>query len=267
MKTPITLSEKDRENIINYINKEPEYNIFIYGDLYNVGVCNDPVTTYAFMKGNDYDCILLKYFDNYVMYSDREDFDSAAVAEFLKGRETDCISGKYSVVEKLAPYFPSLKLSETYLSSCEKVIFNYSLPKDVTVKRLLPENAKDIVEMFKSIEGFAEGQADKETDRIEELAYGIEKNGDIGYGAFLNGEMISVAKTTAENDISAMVVGVATKKEYRKRGYASAMVAHVCEESLSLGKRFVCLFYDNPEAGKIYRKIGFKEIGKYAMLK
>ncbi len=267
MKTPVILSETDREQILNYINKEPEYNIFIYGDLYNVGVCKDPVTTYAFLKDNGYDCILLKYFDNYVLYSDNDGFDAESVGEFLKNRKIDCISGKFSVVSKLKPYLKSLKLSETYLSSCEKVKCDYSLPNDVTVKRLLPENAKDIVEMFKSIEGFSDSQDGKEADRIEELAYGIKENKDIGYGAFKDGEMISVAKTTAENDISAMVVGVATKLEYRKRGYASAMVAHVCQESLSLNKRFICLFYDNPEAGKIYRKIGFKEIGKYAMLK
>ncbi|NLC78278.1 MAG: GNAT family N-acetyltransferase, partial [Ruminococcaceae bacterium] len=146
-------------------------------------------------------------------------------------------------------------------------VYEYSLPADVTVKRLLPENAADIVSVFSKVTEFAESQKGEEADRIEELAFGIEKNGDIGYGIFKDGEMISVAKTTAENDISAMVVGVATLEEYRKKGYASAMVARVCEESLKLGKKFICLFYDNPEAGKIYRKIGFKEIGKYAMLK
>lgn len=264
---PAKLTEKDKEKVLAYVAKEPEYNIFIYGDLYNLGVNKEPVSTFAFMDGEKYDSIILKYFDNYVFYSDRENYDAKAVAKFLNGKKITCISGKYDVVAKLAPYLSELSLKETYLSSCEKVVYEYSLPADVTVKRLLPENAADIVSVFSKVTEFAESQKGEEADRIEELAFGIEKNGDIGYGIFKDGEMISVAKTTAENDISAMVVGVATLEEYRKKGYASAMVARVCEESLKLGKKFICLFYDNPEAGKIYRKIGFKEIGKYAMLK
>lgn len=35
-------------------------------------------------------------------------------------------------------------------------------------------------------------------------------------------------------------------------------------ENGSDGMKFLCLFYGNPEAGVIYRKIGFKELGQYA---
>jgi predicted GNAT family acetyltransferase len=30
--------------------------------------------------------------------------------------------------------------------------------------------------------------------------------------------------------------------------------------------QFLCLFYNNPEAGAIYRRIGFREMGAYMIL-
>ena len=86
-------------------------------------------------------------------------------------------------------------------------------------------------------------------------------------GGFLNGNMISVASTSAENSESAMVVGVATVKEHRGKGYASAVVRALCQDCFERGKKYICLFYDNPVAGRIYNRIGFKELGEYGMLR
>ena len=64
--------------------------------------------------------------------------------------------------------------------------------------------------------------------------------------------------------MSAMIVGVATDKDYRNQGLASAVMSKLCEEVLNEGKE-LCLFYDNPSAGKIYKRIGFTDIGIWSM--
>lgn len=38
----------------------------------------------------------------------------------------------------------------------------------------------------------------------------------------------------------------------------------LCHELLAEGK-MLCLFYDNPEAGSIYKRLGFEDIGKWMM--
>ena len=86
-------------------------------------------------------------------------------------------------------------------------------------------------------------------------------------GGFLNGRMISTASTSAENSESAMVVGVATAKEFRGKGYASAVVSALCKDCFARGKKYLCLFYSNPVAGRIYNRIGFQELGEYGMLR
>jgi predicted GNAT family acetyltransferase len=76
--------------------------------------------------------------------------------------------------------------------------------------------------------------------------------------------MVSTASTTAENSLSAMVVGVATLLEYKKKGYATQCMVKLCQQLLQEGKE-LCLFYDNPAAGAIYKRIGFQDIGFWMM--
>lgn len=77
--------------------------------------------------------------------------------------------------------------------------------------------------------------------------------------------MCTVAQTTAENSKSAMVVGVATRKDCRGKGLMSQCLSKLCRDVLAEGKS-LCLFYDNPKAGRVYHKLGFVSIDKWAML-
>lgn len=77
-------------------------------------------------------------------------------------------------------------------------------------------------------------------------------------------QMVSSAMTTAENSMSSMVIGVCTLEAYKKKGYATACMKRLCAELLREGK-YLCLFYDNPEAGTIYKNLGFEDIGKWVM--
>lgn len=70
-----------------------------------------------------------------------------------------------------------------------------------------------------------------------------------------------------ENSESAMIVGVATAEGHRGKGYASAVVEALCRDCFERGKKYLCLFYDNPVASRIYNRIGFQELGEYGMLR
>ena len=80
------------------------------------------------------------------------------------------------------------------------------------------------------------------------------------------GVMVSSASSTAENSQSAMIVSVGTRPGYEKRGYATRCLEKLCSDLLAEGKT-LCLFYDNPEAGNIYKRIGFKDIGMWSLVR
>lgn len=86
-------------------------------------------------------------------------------------------------------------------------------------------------------------------------------NSGRGHGVFLreNGQMAGCAQSEFETPQSALIVGVATAPLYRGRGIASACVS-VLVESLAIPGRSFALQYDNPGAGRIYHRLGFKPV-------
>lgn len=259
------LTERDRKQVMDYILKEPEFNLFFIGDIENFGFDNKDVELFASDSDTGYDYLLLRYLDNFLLYSDHMDYNVREAAEFISEANPKCINGKSDIVEKLLPYLPDWFSEKTFLSRLNAVKSFPVMADGTEVRRLTPDNASDIVALYLQIEEFRDLYSN-DANSIKQVRLNLE-NGGHSYGVFRNGELVSVASTGAENSVSAMVMGVATLPEARKRGFASYLVAKLCGDFLNENKQFLCLFYDNPEAGSIYRKIGFTELGSYIMLK
>lgn len=260
-------TEKDRSRILDYIAKEPEMNLFIFGDIENFGVAKDPVWIRVLTNPDgSWNALLLQFFDNFVLYSQNADYDAAAAAEFLKQQKPSCISGKLELLKPLAPYFPDKDLEPTYMSRCNKVNPDavHPLPADVTVREMTPPDFKELSELLCKIEEFAKTYTNPEKSKKEKLIN--YEHGSHTYGVYRNGKLLATAATTADNSQSAMIVSVATLPGERGHGFATAAVAKLCANCFASGMHFLCLFYDNPAAGRIYRRIGFEELGQYAML-
>lgn len=263
----IKCTEKDLDQIMTYVSAEPEFNLFVIGDIENYGLGNDTVDIHVNVVDGKWDSLILRYIDNYIVYSQNKYYDTAAVANFLKDAQIGCISGKESIIEPLSPYFESLTLRVTYLSRLDALNpLDSTLPAGLVLKPLTPQDAKAVINLYLIIEEFAVNYRGREEQAIEAIALNLEKGGS-GYGIFDNHRLLSVAATSASNSQSAMVIGVATHPGSRKQGLASHVLTHLCDVNLKAGKNFLCLFYDNPEAGAIYRRLGFKEMGQYALLR
>ena len=77
--------------------------------------------------------------------------------------------------------------------------------------------------------------------------------------------MVSTVATTAETTKKAMVVAVATHPDHRHHGYASRLMKRLMTVYLHDKGKSLCLFYNNPDAGKIYHQLGFNTIGTWDM--
>jgi len=260
------LSENDRQQTKGYIMREPEFNLFLIGDIENFGYDNDHVEVFVNETECGWDCLLLRYMNSYILYSHHPDYDAKKVAAFLHEKEVLVISGKSDLVEKLLPYFPDRRVQNDYLSRLNKVTCCAQSLEKAEFRRLKPEDAKEIVTLYLQIEEFQSNYVNRVEEAIAETRFNL-LNAGRSYGAYMNGELISVASTSAENSVSAMIVGVATLPRARNLGLASSLVSKLCADFLDEGKQFLCLFYDNPAAGSIYRKVGFSELGNYMMIK
>ena len=81
-----------------------------------------------------------------------------------------------------------------------------------------------------------------------------------------DGVCVSTAATVADTTKSAMVVAVATDSKARKKGYASKVMVSLMDEYINKRNKSLCLFFDNPKAGKIYHRLGFTDMDMWVML-
>ncbi|MNL37754.1 FR47-like protein [compost metagenome] len=78
----------------------------------------------------------------------------------------------------------------------------------------------------------------------------------------VNGVPASMAFITRSTKNGASISLVYTPPAFRKKGYASAVVAHLSHKMLENGKQFCVLYTDlaNPTSNKIYQDIGYREV-------
>jgi len=212
--------------------------------------------------------MLLSQFSNYLLQSfinlntsilENLDEDVSEFKEIIssyKGKKF--ISGKDTIIEKFKDVLNNYEERITYF--CELRDNKKLLPWDYSIKLTKEEDAEKIYDLLSTIGEFSvQDSVDTIRNKIKDnskIAYYIEND---------NKEMITISQITAENSKSAMVVGVATRKEYREQGYMSKCLSKLCSDFIERNKS-LCLFYDNPKAGKVYHKIGFKEVGIWTML-
>ncbi len=81
---------------------------------------------------------------------------------------------------------------------------------------------------------------------------------DQAYVWHLDDQPVSVAHVGRPTENGISVSAVYTPLNLRKRGYASAVVAHLSQLMLNSGKRFCVLYTDlsNPTSNKIYKDVG-----------
>ena len=151
------------------------------------------------------------------------------------------------------------KKQVTYFAECSTDSF--LAETDLEISTAGPEDVDRIIELRASIEEFFPNPNAREIF-LQSLKSGTGRT----YYVEKDGKMAASASTAAENSQSAMIVGVCTHKDYRRKGLATAVMQKLFKDVMDEGK-LLCLFYDNPEAGRIYKRLGFVDIGMWTMFR
>lgn len=274
------LTAADSVWLTDYLRKEPEYNLFLLGDLENFGFDVPFQDLMAYRKPETpdlVDSVLLRYHNHFIVYSDHDDFVVDPLLSALKYPDLDILSGKKEVIDRLQPYLQDYHFREMFLMKRPVGECAPSAPKDnagpsiqkqsgtdPTITDATRADVPELAAFIHSIEEFRNNNTTLE-QRIKELTSSISESGTRYVLIRENGIIVACAGTTAENNCSAMVVGVATAPGHRGRGYATRLVSRLCTYHQIAGRDYLCLFYDNPSAGIIYRRLGFVDAGIWVM--
>lgn len=258
------LTEEDRTLVMDFAGDRPAENLFILGDIETFGFGGEPVMVWGdFNETGALISILLRYRDNFIPYAKHPDqLDGEAWSEVIKNNgKLRMLSGLKEMVERILPFIgqppQDRKLCFYAKREDREVLDKESMRKDV--KMLFPEEADKIVRLRASIPEFSEPKVDP-ADFQENMEKGISRT----YYIEKNEEPVSAVSTTAETRRAAMIVGVCTKPGYKRRGYATSCLIKTIA-ALKAEHKEPCLFYNNPEAGSIYKKLGFEDIDQWMM--
>jgi uncharacterized protein len=254
------MTEKDHDQVHTFLSEEPSINLFIIGDLEVFGYDSDFQELWAeFDEQGEIKSVLLRFYQSFIPYAKGEFNVAGYISIMSTYQQPIYLSGKSEIVRKFEP-FKELQLGkkqETFFAECKSSA--YLEETNLDIKKADIEDIDNILSLRRSIEEFS-----IRDDAREMLLSSMQSKTARTYFTEENGMMTSCVSTTAENSISAMIVGVCTRKDYRRKGLATAIMHKLFKDVLDEGK-VLCLFYDNPEAGRIYKRLGFKDIGKWTM--
>lgn len=256
------LTEADRAHTLEFLSKNPGLNLFQIGDIENFGFDSEVQTVWGSFDDNGIlNGVLLRYRENFIPYFEGEHFDVSEFKSIIQNDErAKIISGEKLIADQVKDCFEQFDEKEMYF--CELVDDTCLCPVELEVKEATVEDAQRVLDLLVTIEEFSSTSfrtADDIRHKIE------SRSGRIYFVDNEDKEVICNVQSTAENSKSAMVVSVATHRDYRKRGLMTQCLSKLCMDLLNENKT-LCLFYDNPEAGAVYHKLGFKTIGKWKMV-
>ncbi|MEH7095585.1 GNAT family N-acetyltransferase [Neobacillus vireti] len=256
------LTQLDHEACLRLLRTKPAENLFIIGDIEVYGYDQNFQKLWGeFNERDELIAVLLKFEENYIPFA-KESFNASGFAEIMSNDPSfKMMSGLKKITEQIESYLnqPYKKKRQLYYAKCTKLNNNQNSEDLSTVQQAHPNDAEALVELLNSVPEFSGS-----TMTLERKHRELEDGSSRSFFIMEDGKMVSTASTAAENSMSAMVVGVATLENYKKKGFATKCMLRLCSELINEGKE-LCLFYDNPEAGAIYKRIGFEDIGFWMM--
>ncbi|MGG1313173.1 GNAT family N-acetyltransferase [Cohnella laeviribosi] len=123
---------------------------------------------------------------------------------------------------------------------------------DIIFSHTKPITAKEVSRVFKN-SGIRRPSDDLE--RIERMI----KNADIVIGAWLNDQLIGIARAITDYSYCCYLSDLAVDRQYQKRGIGKALIHYLREQ---LSEEVALILIAAPEAIEYYPKLGFEQINR-----
>jgi len=257
------LTKADEASVLEYLYNEPQINIFIIGDIENFGFDVDFQDIYGEFENNQYISVLLRYRDNVIYYSHKEYFNTNWL-DIIKDINPEFISGKKALIDLVVAYFPSFIEKPMYFAEAKELDTSFHVDNEIVTRVTKREEIGLVFDLLKTITEFESMKNATREKHIEEHIHYLDHSALMMITE--NGKCLSTAATVADTKKSAMVVGVATDPSARNKGYASKVMISLMDEYINKRNKSLCLFFDNPMAGKIYNRLGFENVDMWVML-
>ena len=251
---------EDKKKVLSYLKANSSMNGFFIGDVENFSLDDDFMDLWMQEENGRISSVLLRYFDSYLISSGRRDDFQEMARIITEDSRCERISGIDESMERIGELIKLTSVRRMSLASLTAETYNDQDP-GLIPRRAGTDDLDDLFSFLMTVEEFDINEKSRSS-----FGKGIETGTGRAYFIRKEERIVACAQITAENSCNGTIVGVATDPAWRNRGFARACVSFSCRDMISDGKE-VLLFYDNPDAGRLYRKLGFRDIGRWTMAK
>ncbi len=245
------------------LNRETGFTGFLRSDLQHAGLDSDQARVYGEPGQGPVESILVVYPHQAVYYALRPR-EIAGYLPILRQEGVSKLVGKTALMEAFAFHIPWVRRTDSWVQELASPPERLS-SSEMEVRRLATRaDAEQLYDLFMEVEEY--GFTGHDRTLYVDTHVRIADEGTIRtYGGFVHGRLVSTAAYLNDRPSTAIVVGVATPPRWRRQGYATAVLQRLCQDALADGQ-VLYLFYTNPAAGSVYRKLGFGNGGPWTIL-
>ena len=252
------LSEADRVATVALLNAAPYFNLYMLGNLEKLGFERDFCEFWGdFDPAGMLSGVINRYMAGWSIWGNA-DADWAGLGEVLDNhpvtgeRLQDNPGGVASFVPYLRRYVGAQEHIEELMAMQPADFQLVAAPAGITIRRGSMADYPALVRLYADAGDMTRSPAGIERPLKDTRLWLAEADGEI----------LSAALTNAEITNAAMIGGVYTPPAQRGRGLSQAVCSALCADLLKSGKQPV-LYWDNPAAGTVYRKLGFQPRGQW----
>ncbi len=250
------------DSVFEYIGQDYGKCLYIYIDLKKFGLDDENFNVWIQYNDNDETCaVISEYYGGIQVYSKSNDLNPKEIADFINDKNAHVVFAMKPVIDKLHNFLPEYDQETGFVGE----LTDLKYPQDSNAYPIGIDELAEVVEII------AEDELIGKPYGYESLyaQYCERQRENFGRNFILrdsnNNALICHAGTYAELPELAVVGGVLTTEDYRRKGYSKKVLSTLCHQLKSENKRIFSFYYILP-AKKMHNRIGFEEIGEWSKL-
>ena len=256
------LSATNHEDVVKLFGEDKvHYNFLIDGLIKNN--YEGSFNVFGEYQDNLLVSILINNYNN-ISYFSQSDRDISIYLELLKDLEYTKLSGPSSLMQKFLPYVNPKANTLSYLGIVKNIYTPRKLKKPIKIIKTQNEIGMQN-DLLLSTNEFTESLPKEKAEYIQNEYKRLKETSDRTVYLEMDGEMVSSCATIAEDLNSAIVIGVVTNPHYRNKGYGTEVLIGLFQMLIEEGK-YPYLFYNNPAARSVYKRIGMTEVCEWQVI-
>ena len=236
----VEATEADVPGILEYLSKDIPNCLYLYLDIYTYGVKDPNITVWFAKDQGQIALVMMKYYDSFQIYSDREDIDLAPIIEKVNEYDIERFFARKAIIERLEPQFEGRYYPE-YGKIVE--INKYRVMKGIErVEEATEADIPEIVDLLLTDEEFGAYYTKEE---LEDQMIGRLRTGmGTSYVIREDGKIVTHLGILAQTDGFRIASLTMVHKDYRNTMYGTLVDSFLVNVLGKDGKRLFAFMTD-----------------------